>query len=247
MSGRLAGRRILITGAASGIGRATAELFAAEGAALALIDRDAPPPLEAVATAVEPVLLGADVSDENSVQVAVEAAATALGGLDGIVNAAGIFPVAKLEDTTLELWNRTLAVNLTGPFLVIRAALRHLRAARSATIVNVSSGSAIVPYPDLGAYGASKGGLAVASKVWAAELGPTIRVNVVAPGMTRTRMVTDWHPDPDRLADRAKALYALQRIAEPAEIAAAILFLTGEESSVVTGATLVADGGRTFH
>ena len=247
MSGRLAGRRILITGAASGIGRATAELFAAEGAALALIDRDAPPQLEAAAPAVEPVLLGADVSDENSVQVAVEAAATALGGLDGIVNAAGIFPVAKLEDTTLELWNRTLAVNLTGPFLVIRAALGHLRAARSATIVNVSSGSAIVPYPDLGAYGASKGGLAVASKVWAAELGPTIRVNVVAPGMTRTRMVTDWHPDPDRLADRAKALYALQRIAEPAEIAAAILFLTGEESSVVTGATLVADGGRTFH
>jgi NAD(P)-dependent dehydrogenase (short-subunit alcohol dehydrogenase family) len=247
MSGRLAGRRILITGAASGIGRATAELFAAEGAALALIDRDAPPPLEAAATAVEPVLLGADVSDETSVQVAVEAAATALGGLDGIVNAAGIFPVATLEDTTLELWNRTLAVNLTGPFLVIRAALRHLRAARSATIVNVSSGSAIVPYPDLGAYGASKGGLAVASKVWAAELGPTIRVNVVAPGMTRTRMVTDWHPDPDRLADRAKALYALQRIAEPAEIAAAILFLTGDESSVVTGATLVADGGRTFH
>ncbi|MBT9290996.1 SDR family NAD(P)-dependent oxidoreductase [Prosthecodimorpha staleyi] len=247
MSGRLAGRRILITGAASGIGRATAELFAAEGAALALIDRDAPPALETVATAVEPVLLGADVSDENSVQVAVAAAAAALGGLDGIVNAAGIFPVAKLEDTTLELWNRTLAVNLTGPFLVIRAALPHLKAARSATIVNVSSGSAIVPYPDLGAYGASKGGLAVASKVWAAELGPTIRVNVVAPGMTRTRMVTDWHPEPDRLADRAKALYALQRIAEPAEIAAAILFLTGDESSVVTGATLVADGGRTFH
>lgn len=247
MSARLVGRRILVTGAASGIGRATAELFAAEGARLALLDRAAPPPLDGPTPSAAAVLLAADVSDEASVHAAVEAAAAALGGLDGIVNAAGVFPVAKIEDTTLEHWNRTLAVNLTGPFLVIRAALPHLRASRSATIVNVSSGSAIVPYPELGAYGASKGGLAVASKVWAAELGPGIRVNVVAPGMTRTRMVTDWHPDPDRLAERAQSLYALQRIAEPSEIAAAILFLTSDDSSIVTGATLAADGGRTFH
>lgn len=242
MSGQLHGRRIVITGAASGIGRATAELFAMQGATLTLLDREVVENVGPLATA-----LRVDVTDEHSVTDAVARAAAAMGGIDGVVNAAGIFPVAKLEETTLELWQRTLAVNLTGPFLVIRAALPHLRAANGATVVNVSSASAIVPYPELGAYGASKGGISVASKVWAAELGPSIRVNVVAPGMTRTRMVTDWHPDADQLAARAKTLYSLQRIAEPAEIAEGILFLTAQASSVVTGATLTMDGGRTFH
>lgn len=242
MSKALAGRRILITGASAGIGRATAELFAREGAVLALVDRN---PIDLTGPRLTTVQ--ADVSDEHSVASAIAVAAKAMGGIDGIVNAAGIFPVAKIEDTSLELWHRTLAVNLTGPFLVIRAALPHLRAAQRATIVNISSGSAIVPYPELGAYGASKGGISVASKVWAAELGPSIRVNVIAPGMTRTAMVTDWHPDPQQLQARAKGLYALQRIAEPAEIAEGILFLTSDRSSIVTGATMAMDGGRTFH
>lgn len=242
MSGRLAGRRIIVTGASAGIGRATAELFLKEGAALALVDREA---CDLAGANVEAIV--ADVANEDSVASAVAWAAEAMGGIDGLVNAAGVFPVARLEDTTLDLWRRTLDVNLTGPFLMLRAALPHLRAAPRATVVNISSGSALIPYPDLGAYGASKGGVSVASKVWAAELGPRIRVNVVAPGMTRTRMVTDWHADADALAARAKQLYALQRIAEPGEIAQAILFLTSDESSVITGVTLAADGGRTFH
>jgi NAD(P)-dependent dehydrogenase (short-subunit alcohol dehydrogenase family) len=242
MSGRLQGRRIVVTGAASGIGRATAELFAREGARLALLDMRAPdlagPGVHGIA---------ADVADERSVAAAIATAAQEMDGIDGIVNAAGIFPVAKIEDTSLEQWQHVLAVNLTGPFLVVRAALPHLRRAEQATIVNLSSGSALIPYPELGAYGASKGGLSVASKVWAAELGPKIRVNVVAPGMTRTGMVAQWYPDTAQLDAKAKSLYALQRIAEPAEIAQAILFLTSAESSVITGATLAADGGRTFH
>ncbi|WP_137388605.1 SDR family NAD(P)-dependent oxidoreductase [Rhodoligotrophos defluvii] len=240
--GKLAGRRILITGAASGIGRAAAELFAQEGASLALLDQDEAGLVDLKGTAV-PV----DVSDEASVEVAIREAANALGGIDGLVNVAGIFPVAELAETTLDLWNRTLAVNLTGPFLVTRAVLPHLMKADEPTIVNLGSASAIVPYPELSAYGASKGGIAVLSKVWAAELAPKVRVNVVCPGMTRTRMVSDWHPDPDALAGRAKQLYALQRIAEPIEVANAILFLTSSDSSFVTGTTLVVDGGRTFH
>jgi len=242
MSGRLKGRRILITGAASGIGRATAELFAAEGAGLALLDRDQTGLAGLSGTAV-----AVDVADEASVRQAVAAAADALGGIDGLVNAAGIFPVAKLQDTDLALWQQTMAVNLTGPFLMTKAVLPHLRAAEAATIVNLGSGSALLPYAELSAYGATKGGVAVLSKVWAAELAPKIRVNLVCPGMTRTRMVSDWHPDPEKLADRAKQTYALQRIAEPEEIAHAILFLTSAESSFVTGTTLVVDGGRTFH
>jgi len=240
--GKLVDRRIVITGAASGIGRATAELFAEEGASLALLDRN-----EAGLAGLQGTPVAVDVSNEVSVETAIDRAATALGGVDGLVNIAGIFPVAKLAETSLELWNETLAVNLTGPFLVTRAALRHLMKADQPTIVNLGSASAIVPYPELSAYGATKGGLAVLSKVWAAELGPKIRVNVVCPGMTRTRMVSDWHPDPAALAERAKQLYALQRIAEPVEVAKAILFLTSSDSSFITGSTLLVDGGRTFH
>jgi NAD(P)-dependent dehydrogenase (short-subunit alcohol dehydrogenase family) len=240
--GALAGRRIVVTGAASGIGRATAQLFAEEGAQVALLDRDVGK-LDGLAG----VPIEVDVAQEASVSQAVEKTAAALGGIDGRVNAAGIFPVAKLEDTSLQDWERTVAVNLTGPFLVTRAALPHLRRAESATIVNLGSGSAILPYPELSAYGATKGGIAVLTKVWAAELAPRIRVNVVCPGMTRTRMVSDWHPDPQALSQKAKEVYALQRIAEPEEIARSILFLTSEASSFVTGATLVVDGGRTFY
>jgi NAD(P)-dependent dehydrogenase (short-subunit alcohol dehydrogenase family) len=239
---RLQGRRIVVTGAASGIGRATAELFLRHGATLALLDRD-----EAGMRDAGGVAIVSDVSDESSVAKAIDTAAREMGGIDGLVNVAGVFPTGKLEDTTLEMWQRTLAVNLTGPFLVARAALIHLRSAGAATIVNLGSASAIVPFPELSAYGASKGGMSTLTKVWAAELAPKIRVNIVCPGMTRTRMVSDWQADPVALEERAKSGYALRRIAEPGEIANAILFLTSLESSFVTGTTLVVDGGRTFY
>ncbi|MHA6642768.1 SDR family NAD(P)-dependent oxidoreductase [Mesorhizobium sp. A623] len=240
--GRLQGRRIVITGAAAGIGRATAEIFAAEGAQLALLDQDA----QALA-GLAGQAIAVDVSSEPSVAEAIEHAASAMGGIDGLVNVAGVFPVASLEETTLALWQKTLAVNLTGPFLVAKAALPHLKAAEKATIVNLASASAIVPFKELSAYGASKGGIITLSKVWASELGPKIRVNVVCPGMTRTRMVSDWHPDEDRLTETATATYALQRIAEPVEVAKAILFLTSDEASFTTGSTMMVDGGRTFY
>ncbi|HWK64563.1 MAG TPA: SDR family oxidoreductase [Rhizobiaceae bacterium] len=241
-AGRLQGRRIVITGAAAGIGRATAELFAAEGAALALLDQST----EGL-RGLSGEAIAVDVASEASVRSAIARAAGVMGGIDGLVNVAGVFPVARLEDTTLDLWQRTLSVNLTGPFLVTRETVPHLRATGKATVVNLASASAIVPFPELSAYGASKGGVITLSKVWASELGPNIRVNVVCPGMTRTRMVSDWHPDEDKLAATAKATYALQRIAEPGEVAKAILFLTSEEASFTTGSTMMVDGGRTFY
>lgn len=242
MAGRLEGRRILITGAAAGIGRATAELFAAEGARLALLDRN----VEGLAgLAGEPI--GFDAAEESSVNSAVARAAEAMGGIDGVVNAAGIFPLAKFADTTVEMWRQTLEINLTGPFLVCRAALPHLQNEPSATIVNLGSASALIPFPELAAYGASKGGISTLTKVLATELAPKIRVNLLCPGMTRTRMVSDWYPDRQELDQRAEALYLLKRVAEPSEIAAAALFLTSAESSFMTGSTLTVDGGRTFH
>jgi NAD(P)-dependent dehydrogenase (short-subunit alcohol dehydrogenase family) len=237
MAGRLKGRHIVITGAAAGIGQAIAALFAAEGARLALLDRDYD---KLEGGPGHPIQV--DVADEQSVAAAVDAAAKALTRIDGLVNAAGIFPISSLEQ-----WQRTIEVNLTGPFLMCRAALPHLSACDAATIVNLGSASAIVPFTGLGAYAASKGGIATFTKVLAAELAPKIRANVLCPGMTRTRMVSDWYPDQHALTERAQALYPLQRIAEPSEIAAAALFLTSQESSFMTGTTLTVDGGRTFH
>ena len=244
--GRLAGRHVLITGAASGIGRATARAFAAEGAALALLDLHAAP-LAAVAAELGAFHAAVDVADEAAVQAAVGDAAAAMGdALDGIVNAAGMAIAAPIEATRLEDWNRVIAVNLTASFLVCRAALPWLRRRPGATITNVSSGSALLPVGmEISSYVASKAGLVALTKSMASELGPAIRANVVCPGAVDTPLL----PEVLRLKaqDPATSPYALKRVAAPEEIAAALLFLTSDESSYVTGAALAVDGGRTFH
>lgn len=248
MSSRLAGRRILITGAASGIGAATARLFAEEGAALALIDVQAEL-LEAVAreTSGEPVTL--DLLHEQAIADGVEHAAAVLGGLDGLVNCAGISGAQPLADLDPAKWHRMLGVNLTAPYLLCRAALPYFRANGSATIVNVASGQALLPNaPGIAAYAASKAGLIALSKALGAELAPSIRVNAVAPGIVNTPLVDEvlgGYPDPDKAPFVRQ--YALQRVARPRELAEAILFLTSDASSFVTGTVLAVDGGRTFH
>jgi NAD(P)-dependent dehydrogenase (short-subunit alcohol dehydrogenase family) len=253
MSGALAGRSILITGAAKGIGLATVTRFLAEGASVAALDRDA----QALAqlrgrfegAAVKAVQ--ADVADPSSVAAAIADCVANLGGLDGVVNAAGIDLVADIEAMELAQWSRVLAVNLTGPMLVMRAAFPHLRASGGGTIVNVSSGAGLSPLKHRTAYCASKAGLQMASKALAmeaAEFG--IRVNTICPGAVETdlfRSGIDAQPDPKAAYEAVRARYALQRIAAPEEIAAAILWLTSAESSYVTGAAIAVDGGRTFH
>jgi NAD(P)-dependent dehydrogenase (short-subunit alcohol dehydrogenase family) len=239
---RLENRKILITGGASGIGRATCELFAGEGAAIAVLDRD-------VARIATGHAIAADVSDAAGVARAVRDAAEALGGLDGLVNAAGVFINRGLMDTTEDEWNTTIAVNLTGTFLCVQTAVPLLRQAGRATIVNIASGVGLLPTGGGStAYVASKGGVIAMTRTMAAELAPAIRVNAVCPGAVETPM-TDG-----TLRDASGAVipsivnrYALGRPAAPAEIAAAILFLTAHESSFVTGVSLAVDGGRTYH
>jgi NAD(P)-dependent dehydrogenase (short-subunit alcohol dehydrogenase family) len=253
MSGLLTRRRILVTGGAKGIGLATVRRFVAEGAHVVVLDRDAAAlKVLAQSLADRPVHVAtADVTDSASVVTAVTTAADVLGGLDGVVNAAGIDLVADLETMTLADWSRVLAVNLTGPVIVMQAALPHLRAAGGGTIVNVSSGAGLSPLKHRTAYCASKAGLQMASKavaMEAAEFG--IRVNTVCPGAVETelfRSSIDHAPDPQAAYEAVRARYALQRIASPVEIAAAILWLTSAESSYVTGTAIAVDGGRTFH
>jgi NAD(P)-dependent dehydrogenase (short-subunit alcohol dehydrogenase family) len=253
MSAALTGRRILIAGAAGGIGRATATRFIDEGARVAGLDCDEAALAVLAAEAGPENLSGfrVDVTDPASVSAAVAAAAAALGGLDGVVNAAGIDLVADIETMAFADWNRIIAVNLTGPVLVMRAAFPHLKAAGGGTIVNVSSGAGLSPLKRRIGYCASKAGLQMASKALAMEASEFgIRVNTVCPGAVETelfRSSIDSEPDPAATYEAARARYALHRIAAPEEIAAAILWLTSAESSYVTGTAIAVDGGRTFH
>jgi NAD(P)-dependent dehydrogenase (short-subunit alcohol dehydrogenase family) len=239
---RLTGRKILITGGASGIGRATVDLFLREGARVAVLDRPA-------GGTTGGVFVPVDVADAASVEHAVRQAASALGGIDGVVNAAGVFSSAGLADTTPDLFSHTLAVNLMGTFLVVQAAAPILLASGAGTIVNIGSGVGITPTgPGSTAYVASKGGVIAMTKALAMELAPTVRVNVVCPGAVETPMTAGFFRNAAGEVDPALAArYALRRPASPEEIAAAILFLTSAESSFVTGVTLPVDGGRTFH
>lgn len=244
-SRRLQGRRILITGGASGIGHATAELFVKEGARVALLDREQSD-VRAVAAAIGALAVVADVTDGAGVRRVVERAAAELSGLDGLVNAAGVAGGQTLSETDEAQWRRVLDVNLTGPMLVTQAALTFLQANSSATIVNVASGIALRPFAGQGAYAASKAGLLAWTKVLAQELAPTIRVNATCPGPTDTPLMRANVPQGTTL-QQMQGQYALRRLGQVTEQAQAILYLTGPESTFITGVSLAVDGGRTFH
>lgn len=238
-SGRLTGRRILVTGAASGIGRKIAEVFAAEGAALALLDRQEAA-LAGAAAETGGVPIICDVSDEASVNAAVAEAGRVLGGLDGVVNCAGISRPGLIADVSMDAWREVIGINLIGPHMVMKAALPFVRAVPWATIVNVASGQGLQPAgPANHAYAASKGGLINLTRSLAKELAPAIRVNSVCPGMVETPLTEGRSGDGSQ--------YALKRNGTALEVAQAVLFMSSPESAFVTGTALAVDGGRTFH
>ncbi len=236
---RLVGRRIVITGAASGIGRVTARLFMEEGAKVILLDRNAGA-LETTFGGRDGVIAEVDITKEDHVTAAINQAAEKIDGIDGVINAAGIMMTGPTAEITPKIWRQVLDVNLSGSFFVIQACLPWLRRNEISTVVNIASGAGLLPNaPGLAAYAASKGGVIALTKALAADLAPAIRVNCVCPGMVDTPMADGFRTNVGN--------YALKRIADPAEIARAMLFLTSPDSSYVTGATLAVDGGRTFH
>lgn len=240
-------RRIIVTGAGSGIGHAIARRLANEGARLALFDLNTAA-LNHLCDAFPAKAFTLDVSNEQAVFDTVAAAAAFLGGIDGVVNAAGIIELGALADTSLASWQRQMDINLTGPFLICRAALPWLQQAGKATIVNIASAQALKPAGASAGYAASKAGLLTFSKAIAAELAPNIRVNTVCPGIVDTPMVQRVNADAGR-PDTTPGLqdYALGRMAQPEEIAAAVCFLSSDESSFVTGIAMAVDGGRSYH
>lgn len=247
-----AGRRYLVAGGASGIGLAFARLAASRGAAVAILDRDAAALSEAGRQL--PSLAAAlfcDVTDSEAVDRAVQEAAGALGGIDGVVNCAGIDLRADLESMRDDDWDRVMAVNLGGPMRVCRAAVPHLKRAGGGVIVNVSSAAGLSPLPGRSAYCAAKAGLNMFGKALAMELAVFgIRVVSVCPGAVDTPLLrSSYEEAPDSQAALAaiRARYALGRVAQPQELAETILFLSGPGASYITGATLAVDGGRSFH
>ena len=241
---------ILITGAASGIGLATAGYFAARDATLVLLDRNDLP------DAIEPALFRKmDVADEGA-WVALEAEIRArFGSLDAVVANAGVADGASIVDMTFERWRRVLAINLDGAFLTLRAGLRLVR--DEGAMVLTASAAGLKADPGVAAYGASKAGAIHLMKVAAQEGAPRrIRVNAVAPGGVETPI---WHDVPffidlvkrhgsERAAFDAMAAMAtpLGRYAQPEEIAAQIAFLLSDAARSITGAVLRADGGYTL-
>lgn len=244
IAGRLDGRRILVTGAASGIGQAIADLFTQAGAQVVALDRAVPQPFEgqrAIALSCQ-----ADITDAEAVKAVVQQATETLGGLDGVVNAAGIANTDWAEDVTPNDWARVIEVNLTGTFNVCRAALSALRQAGGGTIVNLASGQGLQPFKQRSAYAASKAGVIAFSKCIAMEWAPLVRVNTVCPGAVDTPMVRAGY-SAEALHSSIGSRYALQRIGQPQEIAMAALYLSSAESSFVTGIVLAVDGGRSYH
>ena len=229
------GKRIFVTGAAAGIGEATAQLFRQEGAQVVGVDV-----AEAEGVAY------CDVTNPDSVNAAMDAAIAELGGLDVLANVAGVNWFSKVEDITLELWNRHLAVNLTGPMLVTQAALPHLRAS-TGNIVTVGSISGLQGQPYNSSYCASKAGLIMFMKALAVELAADgIRVNLVCPGGVDTAMTTNALSNIKGEIDFShfpKMMGVLPGMMAPVKIAEALAHLASDAASTTTGASLVVDNG----
>ena len=252
MSGRMQGKSVLVTGAGSGIGRATALLLAAEGARVAVADIAAGTAEESAAlvraAGGEAVALRCDVTDGAQVRAAVAATVEAFGRLDGAVNNAGIegtiAPIHELDDAD---WNRTIAVNLTGVFLCLKHELAVMLPQGSGSIVSLSSVLGVAGLPSASAYTAAKHGVIGLTKTAALEASPLgVRVNAVCPGFVETPMAERGRAVVgDEVYAGIRELHALKRLGEAPEIAETIVWLLSDASSFVTGSALVADGGYT--
>jgi len=239
----LTNKRVLITGGASGIGAATAARFLEEGARVAILDRD-PEGCEHIRRDLPAIVTSvADVSDHAQVQTALATILSDLGGLDVVINNAGISLRHNFLDITPDEWNRVLAVNLSGVFYVAQTAARHMKAHTGGVILNMGSTNGIVGHPYYADYNATKAGVIELTKSMALELAPKVRVNAVAPGYVLTPMQRAEYSD--EMLEAVNQKIPLRRHAQPEEIAALFAFLASDDAAYLTGQVYVIDGGET--
>jgi NAD(P)-dependent dehydrogenase (short-subunit alcohol dehydrogenase family) len=251
-SGDFAGRAVLVTGAAKGIGRATAEQFAAAGARVALVDRDRAAlesVRESLAARAEVAAFPTDVSVAAEMQAAADGCAKAFGGIDVLINNAAVHFARAVDEYSDADIDVLLNVNLKGAVYAVRAAVPFLRRTKG-TIVSVSSMTGLVGQSHGSVYAATKGALISLTKALALELGGEgIRVNCVCPAGVDTELMRNWAatlPNPEEILRGQAAMHLTNRMAEPHEIAAAILFLASPAASFITGIALPVEAGATL-
>ena len=253
MSGRLHNRVVIVTGAGAGIGKATALLFAEEGAKVVLVEVDA---AAAQRTADELTVKGhaavaspTDVSQSAQAKAAVDLAVERFGCVDVLVNNAGVELKRPVEETSEEEWDRVLSINLKGTFLMSKFTIPIMKERRRGAIVNNSSVGYFIAAPNSTAYGASKAGMMALTRGMALELAPyNIRVNAVCPGVIDTPMNernAARAADPEAMRQSWFDVTPLKRLGTARDVAYAMLFLACDESSFITGTPLIIDGGRT--
>lgn len=239
----LKGGSFVVTGGGRGIGLATARALAAAGGRVCLVGRRAEPLAAAAADLGDGAWVAAgDVSSAADVDRVAAAVRARWGRLDGLVNCAGIAPMASLDATEPEVWDRAFAVNVRGPYLLCRALGPLLREGRSPSVVNVSSTLAEKPIPGMAAYNASKAALNQLTRSLALEWAPAVRVNAVMPGVVDTPIHADRGLTEEQVHSMDR-FHPLQRIGLPADVASLILFLLADASSWITGAVIPIDGG----
>ena len=241
------GKRVLITGGSRGIGRATAQAFREAGAQVAVNGRTAESTADGIAAMGDDGLIAApgDIGTVAGCEAVVGAALDAFGGLDVLVNSAGVAKARSIETCDEAFWDEVMDINLKGTFFCIRAAAAALRESHG-SIVNVASTSGLSGDANLSTYCASKGGVVLLTKALSAEFAPEVRVNCVCPGWVDTDMAKVYiNNSDDPAAARAEidADSPMGRIARPDEIAASILYLASKAAGIVTGVVLPIDGG----
>jgi NAD(P)-dependent dehydrogenase (short-subunit alcohol dehydrogenase family) len=240
----LGGKRVLVTGGASGIGASTAARFLEEGARVVILDRD-----EAAARRALTTLRGssgaviADVSDLGQVQRAFGETVGILGGVDVVINNAGISIRHRFLDITSEEWHRVMAVNLTGVFYVAQTAARHMVDRGGGVILNTASTNGIMGYPHYADYNASKAGVIELTRSMALELAPTVRVAAVAPGYVLTPMQRAEYTE--EMLEEVNRKIPLGRHASPEEVAALFAFLASDDAAFISGHVYTIDGAET--
>jgi NAD(P)-dependent dehydrogenase (short-subunit alcohol dehydrogenase family) len=240
----LKGKRVVITGGASGIGAATAARFLEEGSRVAILDRD-----ENLCHRIRQELPGiigtflADVANRGQVEQAFGNIIVALDGLDVVINNAGISIRRKFLDITPEDWSKVLAVNLSGVFYVAQTAARYMMERSGGVILNMASTNGIVGHPYYADYNATKAGVIELTRSMALELAPKVRVNAVAPGYVLTPMQRAEYSD--EMLEAVNQKIPLGRHAQPEEVAALFAFLASDDAAYLTGQVYVIDGGET--